>query len=69
LWLTPRIIDSQFVCDLEGAAGREYQIGYSTDLTAWNDLVTLTNATGTITFTNSLPPGDEPRFYRALLVP
>ena len=63
---SPRFCGTNFVCDLLGAAGRNYTIQWSTNLSDWNDLVTLTNVTGTITFTNTPTLGGS-QFYRARL--
>ncbi len=63
----PRWSGGNFLCDLEGVASLNYQVQWSTNLSAWNTLCTLSNATGTVTFTNSLAPEGR-RFYRALLL-
>jgi hypothetical protein len=65
---SPRFRGTNFVCDLLGAAGRNYTIQWSTNLSNWNDLRTVSNVTGTITFTNSPALGGA-RFYRARLQP
>ncbi len=62
-----RKIGSDFVCDLEGAASRNYQIRHSTNLVDWSDLLVLTNQTGTVSFTNAIE-GNR-RYYRAMLLP
>jgi hypothetical protein len=67
LLLSPRFSDTNFVCDLLGAASRSYIIQWSPDLLTWNDLLTVSNLTGTVTFTNPAPT-DAVRFYRARLV-
>ena len=67
LLLSPRFSDTNFVCDLLGAASRSYIIQWSPDLLTWNDLLTVPNLTGTVTFTNPAPT-DAVRFYRARLV-
>jgi len=58
---------SSFVADLQGIVGRTYNIQWSSNLTDWNSLQTISNSTGTITITNA--PADPARFYRALLLP
>ncbi|HUA37702.1 MAG TPA: hypothetical protein VMA35_04795 [Candidatus Sulfopaludibacter sp.] len=68
LLLSPRFSDTNFVCDLLGAASRNYLIQWSPDLLTWNDYLSVSNATGTVTFTNSLS-SDAVRFYRAQLLP
>jgi hypothetical protein len=65
---SPRFPGTNFVCDLLGAACRNYTIQWSTNLSGWNDLITLTNVTGTITFTNPPVLGGV-QFYRARLQP
>jgi hypothetical protein len=64
----PRCHGTNFVCDLEGVASLNYAIQCSTNLSTWDNLCTLSNLTGTVTFTNALTPGTR-RFYRALLLP
>jgi len=64
----PKFINQNFVCDLVGAAGRNYKVQQSTNLVNWSDLVTLSNLAGTVTFTNLLSSTGE-RFYRTVLLP
>ena len=66
--VSPRTSGSQFVCDLLGAAGRHYAIQWSSNLSSWEDLQTLSNATGTVTFTNAIAPSCT-RYCRARLLP
>jgi hypothetical protein len=68
IFLAPRINGTNFVSDLQGVAGRNYAIQWSSNLTVWNDLWTLSNLTGTITFTN-FPATIGTRFYRSILLP
>jgi len=65
---SPKFSDTNFVCNLIGAAGRNYQVQWSTNLMSWNNLTTLSNLTGTVTFTNPVP-STAPQFYRTVLVP
>ena len=65
---SPRFRGTNFVCDLLGAAGRNYTIQWSTNLFNWNDLNTVSNVTGTIPFTNPPALGGA-RFYRTKLQP
>jgi hypothetical protein len=65
---SPRFHGTSFVCDLIGALNRVYRIQRSTDFLAWEDLLTVTNATGTVTFTNSMLTTSA-AFYRAKLLP
>jgi hypothetical protein len=64
---SPRISNTNFLCDLVGIAGRQYALQWSTDLLNWQSLSTASNATGTITFTNSQIGNAQ--FYRAMLLP
>jgi hypothetical protein len=65
---SPRFVDTNFVCDLLGAAGRNYAIQWSTNLTDWHNFTTQYNSTGTITFSNAPASGDR-QFYRGRLLP
>jgi hypothetical protein len=65
---SPRFCGTNFVCDLLGAAGRNYIIQSSTNLFDWNDVVTLTNVSGAIAFSNAPALGGA-QFYRARLQP
>jgi hypothetical protein len=67
VFATPRSDGSNFLADLQGIAGRIYQIQWSSNLSDWNALQTISNVTGTITISNA--PADPARFYRALLLP
>lgn len=64
----PKFLGTNFVCDLLGAVGRNYKIQQSTNLLNWSDLVTLSNVTGTVTFTNPSAPV-RAQFYRPVLLP
>jgi hypothetical protein len=64
----PYFSQKNFICSLLGAAGRNYTIQWSTNLLNWNNLVTLSNVSGTITFTNSLA-NRSAQFYRSMLMP
>lgn len=67
--VSPRTADdTNFVCDLQGAQGRQYVIQRSTNLTDWADLLTLSNSTGMATFTNELV-APYAVFYRSRLLP
>jgi hypothetical protein len=68
LLLSPRFSDTNFVCDLLGVASRNYLIQWSPDLLTWNDLLTVPNLTGTVTFTNPITTNGA-CFYRARLLP
>jgi hypothetical protein len=65
---SPQFRGTNFVCNLLGAAGRNYTIQWSSNLFNWNDLNTVSNVTGTIPFTNTPALGGA-RFYRAKLQP
>jgi len=68
VFLSPRFGGTNFVCDLLGAAGRNYAIQWSTNLTDWHDFTTQYNSTGTITFSNT-PALGSAQFYRGRLLP
>jgi hypothetical protein len=65
---SPHFSGSNFISTLLGAPGRSYTIQWSTNLSAWTDVVTLTNVSGTVAFTNA-QPGSRAAFYRARLLP
>jgi hypothetical protein len=65
---SPRFGGTNFVCDLLGAAGRNYAIQWSTNLADWHDFTTQYNSTGTITFSNAPALGGA-QFYRGRLLP
>ncbi len=54
---------------LTGAAGDRYEIQSSSDLANWTPLFSLTNAIGTVQFTDPAAANLTHRFYRALLEP
>jgi hypothetical protein len=54
---------------LTGAAGDRYEIQTTSDLVNWAPLFSLTNATGTVQFTDPSATSITHRFYRALLEP
>lgn len=68
VFVSPRINGPGFQSELQGVAGRNYAILWSTNLTSWNSLLTLSNITGTVTFSNA-PAPEGIRFYRAALLP
>lgn len=59
---------SNIVFSLQGAPTRKYLVQWSTNLTTWSNLLTLSNATGTATFTNAVA-SESRRFFRTMLVP
>jgi hypothetical protein len=65
---SPRFLGTNFVCDLLGAAGRNYAIQWSTNLTDWHNFITQYNSTGTIIFSNAPALGGA-QFYRGRLLP
>ena len=65
---SPRFRGTNFVCDLLGAAERNYAIQWSTNLTDWHNFTTQYNSTGTITFSNAPALGGA-QFYRGRLLP
>lgn len=62
-----RLSGSNFVCDLVGAPTRNYAIEWSTNLFDWSNLSTLSNITGTVTFSNLLDTASA-KFFRARLL-
>jgi hypothetical protein len=64
----PKFSGTNFICDLVGAASRNYDVQQSTNLLNWTDLFTLSNASGTVTFTNS-SQANRSCFYRTVLLP
>jgi hypothetical protein len=68
----PRMVEGHFGFTLESEPGlrfdiqRSSQLGYSGD--GWASLGTLTNAAGSVSFTDA-EPAAGPRFYRARQVP
>lgn len=67
IFQNPMLTGTNLIYNLTGIVGRNYQLQWSTNLTTWNSLVTLTNISGTVAFTNPASPG--PQFYRTLLLP
>lgn len=59
---------ANFICTILGAPGRNYDIQWSTNLLNWYDLTTVSNVTGSITFTNASGPVSQ-QFYRTVLLP
>jgi hypothetical protein len=68
LFENPRNDGSGFISELIGVAGRAYRIQVSSNLETWTDLLTLTNVSGSVTLSNSLPNATT-RFYRAFVIP
>lgn len=64
----PKFTGTNFTCNLVGAAGRNYQVQSSTNLTIWNNLTTLSNINGTVAFTNPVASTGA-QFYRTVLLP
>jgi hypothetical protein len=65
---SPRLSGGGFAADVLGVPGRNYQAQWSSNLTTWNTLQTLSNVTGTVSFTNA-PASAGTRFYRTMLLP
>jgi hypothetical protein len=61
-------VGTNLVCNLAGAVGRNYQVQWSTNLTSWNNLMSVSNATGTVAITNGVASQGN-RFYRTVLLP
>jgi len=70
LLVSPTVTASrQFQVTFQGKAGQAFSVEASTNLPVWFPLVTLTNTTGTLLFTDPTPATGPRRFYRSLLVP
>ncbi|HWD20618.1 MAG TPA: FG-GAP-like repeat-containing protein [Verrucomicrobiae bacterium] len=50
---------------IAGGKGLPYALEVSTNLADWNSLVTLTNQTGRVVWTNQIPADDAMRYFRA----
>jgi len=68
MFQSPRQSGDQFLSDFVGAAGRNYIVECSTNLVNWTNLVTLTNTTGSLVFSNNMT-ADGNLFYRSRLLP
>jgi hypothetical protein len=64
---SPRFDGTNFVSDFAGIIGRKYTLQWSSNLIDWNTFLTLSNSSGTMSFTNS--SGGTARFYRSMLLP
>jgi hypothetical protein len=60
-------VSGQVQVTLEGNPGEHYEVEASTNLVHWSDLLSLTNASGTIQFNDPNAVGFRRRFYRARL--
>lgn len=54
---------------LTGEPGVAYLLEASPNLATWTGVATVTNVTGTLTFTDATAAGQSPRFYRAVELP
>lgn len=70
IWFAPVTFDTggSPVLQLYCQPGTACEIQASTDLLTWSALATVTNTTGTVTFTDS-QKGLAERFYRARQLP
>ena len=57
-----------FQTDFVGYPGQRFDVEYSINLSNWFRLVTLTNTTGTLSFSQPIPTNSPPRFYRTRLL-
>src|SRR5262249_18925284 len=64
-----RLPDAGMQLTLSGVPGHYYEIHSAMTLGAWTPLQQVTNATGTIQFTDLTATNASQRFYRAVLVP
>jgi hypothetical protein len=70
LTVDPEGLDKQGLhLTLTGDSGGHYRIDTSTNLVVWTALVTLTNASGTVQFTDISATNSPLRFYRAVGIP
>lgn len=53
---------------IEGNTGEVYSIESSSDLIEWENLLTITNETGTVEFVDPVPPTSGQRYYRARII-
>ena len=68
--LSPRVSNGVFTATLAGDSNRTYMIETSANLTNWMDLLTVSNATGQVTFTDTnVPSAGTFRGYRARSLP
>jgi uncharacterized repeat protein (TIGR02543 family) len=66
---TTSLADDGFRVTLGGDLGSKYEIDGSSNLVNWIPLVTLTNSSGVIQFTDPAATNTMFRFYRSLLIP
>jgi hypothetical protein len=59
------LLGGQFQMTLTGNSGEIYDIEVSSNLAVWVPLLSLTNTTGTITFTEIAPTNPTQRYYRS----
>jgi hypothetical protein len=70
--LNPRFLSAalsasgQFEATIAAKVGARIVIEASSNLTDWTPVLTLTNATGTVQFTDPFPQNCDRRFFRAL---
>ena len=55
------------VLSLTGASGYNYLIQASTNLASWTPFAVVSNADGTVQFTDNTATNSSQRYYRALL--
>jgi len=68
LWSPKRLVGGQFQCTVFGFPGQHLHVLTSSNLMNWTTNTTLTNTTGTTTYTDSAT-GLSKRFYRARQAP
>lgn len=70
LLVSPTVTPSRnFQVTFQGKAGQRFSVEASTNLPVWFPLVTLTNTTGILPFTDPTPATGPRRFYRSLIAP
>jgi uncharacterized repeat protein (TIGR01451 family) len=64
--LSGTFTNGQFQLTVTASPGYVYVVQGSTNLTDWGPLSTITNTTGTFTYTDTTTPAPQSRFYRTL---
>ena len=65
----PKWITNTFQLELQSPPGLRFEVQASADLLSWSGLSTISNALGTVQYTEMQTTNTPKRFYRALLLP
>lgn len=65
----PKWIANAFQLEVLSPSGLRFEVQASTDLVSWSGLGTISNALGTVQYTDMQATNSPKRFYRALLLP